>query len=113
MGGKLWADEFLGTKEGNIITELWRIGRAVIYSSSGVDAEAKEIRTACRSNDPHVIGLARISGARILCADDGALEDDFGNKALVDSPRGKVYRRPAHDHLLGHSHGCPLPNHDR
>lgn len=45
----------------------------------------------CKSDDWHVIALAQISGARLLYANDGNLEQDFDNKRLIDKPRGKVY----------------------
>lgn len=43
------------------------------------------------SNDPHVIALADVSGARILYSNDENLRDDFRNSVLVSSPRGKLY----------------------
>ena len=45
----------------------------------------------CLSNDAHIIALAQISGARLLYSNDKALHEDFGNKRLIDRPRGKVY----------------------
>ena len=45
----------------------------------------------CHSNDTHVIALAQISGARLLYSNDKALHEDFGNKRMIDKPRGKVY----------------------
>ena len=45
---------------------------------------------ACRSNDQHVIALAQVSGARLLCANDGDLQKDFKDKNLIN-PRGRVY----------------------
>ncbi len=58
---------------------------------SEVDARATELRDSCISDDPHVIALAQVSGARLLYSNDGDLHRDFGNKKLVDGPRGKVY----------------------
>ena len=43
------------------------------------------------SDDPHVIALAQISGARLLYSNDRDLQEDFKRKVLIDSPRGKVY----------------------
>ena len=45
----------------------------------------------CLSNDAHIIALGQISGARLLYSNDKALHEDFGNKRLIDRPRGKVY----------------------
>ena len=43
------------------------------------------------SDDPHVLALAQVSGARLLYSNDTALQQDFKDKRLVDRPRGKVY----------------------
>ena len=44
-----------------------------------------------RSDDPHIIALANVSGARLLYSDDRNLHQDFTDGALIDNPRGKVY----------------------
>ena len=44
-----------------------------------------------KSNDPHVLALAQISGARLLFTNDRQLGKDFGSKSLIDDPRGRVY----------------------
>ena len=44
-----------------------------------------------KSNDPHILALAQVSGARLLYTNDKDLQADFKNKALIDKPRGKVY----------------------
>ena len=45
----------------------------------------------CESDDQHIIGLAQISGARLLYSDDGALRRDFLDRILVNRPVGKLY----------------------
>lgn len=73
-----------------------------------VDRRATDILEGglCKSNDRHVIALAQISGARLLYANDGNLENDFDNKRLIDKPRGKAYSRLDHRHLLERSDLC-------
>ncbi len=44
-----------------------------------------------RSNDQHVLALARLSGARLLYSRDEALREDFKNEKHLADPRGKVY----------------------
>ena len=58
-----------------------------------VDEREEELskKGRCHSNDIHVIALAQITGARLLYSNDKALHEDFGNKRLIDMPRGKVY----------------------
>ena len=60
---------------------------------SDVNIRTEELRRErkYRSDDPHVLALAQISGARLLYSNDAKLQQDFKNKSLIDSPRGKVY----------------------
>lgn len=44
-----------------------------------------------RSDDPHVIALAQVSGARLLYTRDRDLREDFGNRAILNNPRGRLY----------------------
>ena len=77
VGGRLWIKEYHGTQRANLVQELAKNGRATIYRASIVDAEEEAVRDACKSNDAHIIALARVSGARVLCTKDGDLEADF------------------------------------
>ena len=43
------------------------------------------------SNDPHVLALAQLSGARLLYSNDAKLQQDFKNKDLIDRPQGNIY----------------------
>ena len=58
-----------------------------------VDVRTTQLSNAggCKSNDPHVIALAQLGGARLLYSNDRDLHHDFRNKRLIDKPRGKVY----------------------
>ena len=64
-----------------------------------VDGHTEILKTAvdehgqklCRSDDPHVLALARVSGARLLFANDGRLIQDFQNNDILRRPPGKVY----------------------
>ena len=53
-----------------------------------------------RSDDPHVVALARASGARLLFSKDKALAQDFKNREFVSEPTGSVYKGRAHTRLL-------------
>ena len=92
-------------------------GRMSIANKSEVDARTEQIRSegAIRSDDPHVIALAQVSGARLLYSNDGNLQQDFKNKKLIDDPRGKVYStsggrsfQRSHDRLLKDKNLCRL-----
>jgi len=84
------------------LAALDRKGQAKIISDAEVDNETKAVKATglCRSNDEHVIALARVGRVRLLCASDNDLKRDFRNKALIDEPRGKIYDRRSHDALL-------------
>lgn len=53
-----------------------------------------------QSDDPHVLALARASGARILYTCDKKLKTDFKNRDLISAPRGKIYSGAANANLL-------------
>lgn len=98
----------------------WRLqavlaGRITLLNDEAVDGRARalEQRNACRSDDPHVVAAAQVGGARLLYTNDADLQADFGDKALIDRPRGKVYSTrihgdltPAHRRLLGARRLC-------
>lgn len=88
------------------VVALLRAGRARLIPDVTVDPEAERVAELCESNDGHVIALARVSGARTLCTEDQTLWRDFNNKALINNPRGKIYRQARHSHLLRHSRSC-------
>ena len=56
-----------------------------------------------KSNDPHILALARASGARLVYTGDGKLIADFKNKRLIDGPRGKIYTGASNVRLLNRS----------
>ena len=66
-----------------------------------------------KSDDPHILALAQISGARLLYSNDRDLHQDFKNPALIDKPRGKVYStlesrefQDSHKRLLARTNLC-------
>lgn len=117
VGGKL-----LRELSGTHAFQKWyaraqREGRAMRFSDREIDNETRVLEEAesCRSNDPHVIALARVSGARFLYSDDQDLQRDFKDSALIDNPRGVIYSTvrsgsfsPAHRRLLGRRNVCNM-----
>ena len=76
--------------------------------------EEMERQRAYESDDPHILALAHISGARLLYSNDQPLHRDFKNPALLDPPRA-IYSTlrsqsfgPAKRRLLAR-HRCPSP----
>ncbi len=89
---------------------LLRAGRAKRAGDSEVSEAMRNLSKSglCRSNDHHVLALAQVSGARLLCSHDGALQQDFRDPKLIGKPRGKVYQRRQHSRLLLHTSSCGL-----
>ena len=92
-----------------------RTGKIRIVNTNEVDAKTREIENegGYVSNDPHVLALAQVSGARLLYSNDGDLQEDFGKKSLIDDPRGRVYStrvsknfQRAHRDLLANRNLC-------
>ncbi len=114
-GGKA-ADELL--KMGaprRFIRALAQAGRLRLIPKAEVEAEETIVLATelCQSDDPHIIALARVSGARVLCSHDKALHADFKNPHLVSKPRGKIYQNTTHRHLLQHSAACRRYLHEK
>jgi hypothetical protein len=101
-GGKLRDEYRRRPRTMERILELDRAGKAMLVPSDKLNTAASNIVRSglCRSDDPHIIALARLSGARVLCSLDKDLHRDFTNSQLVDDPRGRVYQRREHVHLL-------------
>lgn len=99
-GGEL-TDEYLSnSRMRKVLVELDRSGRIESIPDKKIREEKKDIGESCVSNDEHIIAIARISGARILCSHDQDLHSDFRNPELISNPRGNIYQDSSHEHLL-------------
>lgn len=106
-GGRL-ASELARTPHAlRVLAELSRSGRAKLEEEKLVQEKEEEVAASgcCRSDDPHIIALARASGARVLFTEDRDLMRDFQNLELL-RPKGKIYRTARHRALLSHWQGC-------
>lgn len=92
----------------DLLMELQRAGRAFFYPDGKLEPYKRLLKDTgqVRSNDVHILALARASGARVLCTRDAELTADFKNHVLIFTPRGKVYRNHTHKPKLRHSSGC-------
>jgi len=109
IGGKLLADEYEKVASAIRAVRNWeRAGLAHIIPDSDIESEREAIEDQCVSNDAHIVALARVSGARILCSSDRPLHQDFRDPGLINAPRGSVYQNTGHQHLLDHHGKCPL-----
>ena len=102
-GGKLKIEYIKSRHVAEELMVLDRLGLARQISDQVVDRETTIVRalSICKSNDQHIIALARVSGARLLCSHDQNLHSDFGNRSLINNPRGSVYQDASHASLIG------------
>lgn len=69
--------------------KLSRAGRCRRLDTATVDRAQPGFSAIC-SDDPHLLAVARIGGARLLCTRDRDLIADFTNPTVL-SPQGRVY----------------------
>lgn len=105
IGGHLSSEYMQSGALKRALTVLDRAGRVRRADNEQVDNETESIRDQCRSNDAHVVALARVSGARVIVTLDEQLRKDMKDKKLIDNPRGKILSKAAHARLLRDA--CP------
>lgn len=95
VGGRLLKEPTV--KNSDQVHSLWLqliiAGLVKRFDDNDVDDQTQIVKRkgGYKSDDPHIIALAQISGARLLYSNDEKLQEDFKNKSLIDNPRGKVY----------------------
>lgn len=101
-GGRLRTEYLQSNEIRRILRVLDGSGLARAYPDDAIKDEVAKIKRTkvCISNDLHIIALAKVSGARLLCSNDHDLHCDFKNRILLDNPRGIVYQTSAHRNIL-------------
>ena len=68
-------------------------GRVRVKDNTEVNERMARLQgeSAYKSDDPHVLALAQVSGARLLYSNDNDLQQDFKDKRFIDNPGGSVY----------------------
>ena len=99
-GGK-FATEVLRRQRQRLL-EYDRVGRARRIPAHSFVGDERRLRRqgGLRSNDVHVIALARASGARLFYTGDRRLMKDFKDPRFVRKPRGRIYSRQKNAGLL-------------
>ena len=90
IGGKLRDELYQSQKFKNWAATAVQYG----FLKECDDAEVKQCEdtiTNLESNDSHIIALALVSHARLLCTGDRDLMKDFRNKGLISKPKGSIY----------------------
>ena len=115
IGGKVLEEPNKNSKFKAWRQQATSSGRITEANEIEVNARTEKLKNenSCRSNDPHVIALAKVSGARLLYSNDVTLIKDFKDKNLIDQPRCKVYPtsgdgsfQNSHKRLLGQKNLC-------
>lgn len=81
------------------VDQAARYGRIRFKNDGDVTERTEELQAEAglRSNDPHIIALAQVSGSRLLYSNDRDLQNDFKDRSLINNPRGKVYSTLVND----------------
>lgn len=91
----------------DVIREALIAGIGISVNNKVIDRRTQQIINSYHlvSDDQHIIALAQVSGARLLCSHDKDLHEDFKNKELINNPRGRIYpaSEPA-DKAFGRKH---------
>lgn len=92
VGGQLLA-ELNRTPARKWIHEAIMGSKVHLADEDQVENKSEQVKESgqLRSDDPHVIALAQVSGARLLYSNDKKLHHDFKNQHLIKAPRGKIY----------------------
>ena len=83
--------------------DLQRRGKLNLICPQQVLEKEHELKGQIKSNDPHIIALAMITGVKVLVSEDKTLHGDFKNPRLAG---GKVYQTKSHSRLLRND-TCP------
>lgn len=115
IGGRLRHELSQSEKFQELLNLLLLGGNAINIPDQEVDTAAQELQNQmiCKSDDEHVLALARVSGARLLYTNDQDLQKDFKNRQIIGGIQGRVYttlRKSSvtrtHKDLLGRGDLC-------
>ena len=91
-GGRLFRELIQNPNFRSFFEARQQAGRAIRIPDAVVDeAEAELHDMETRSNDKHVLALARVSGARLLFTNDNALKLDFTDTNIIPNTPGHIY----------------------
>ena len=115
VGGRKLLKELSGSQRvRRWIIDRLRSGYVVRIDDNKVDKATKDIASSCRSSDPHVVALAKVSGARLLFARDHDLLEDFADRKLLGGRiPGRAYTDASGRTTLGRHHRELLERRDR
>ena len=101
IGGKLKEELFQKKEIKQWAYEVGKRGKLDYIKEEDFNRAIRSLkRERLKSNDPHIIALAKVSGARLLYSEDGPLIEDFTNKKLINNPEGKIYPKGKKENAL-------------
>ena len=100
-GGRLTFELKHNRNVASFLAVLQRRGQMRSAGRAELRKEICRIKDLCKSDDAHIIALARLVPARVLFTDDQAFRKDFLDRDLIDRPRGRLYTDAGDQHLLG------------
>jgi predicted nucleic acid-binding protein len=102
VGGKLKREYQVVQAAWRFVMRLDQAGMARLVNDATVDQEEEAVLAnfKLRSDDPHILALARVSKARLLCSLDKELHADFDDPKIINNPRGFIYQSPKHKKLI-------------
>ncbi len=105
-GGKFDSELYRRARE--LLGAYRRAGSATLVPEDTFRDDALRLKEEARlrSNDAHVLALARASRARLLYTGDKSLQDDFRDPQIISNPRGKIYSGAKNRRLLN-ANACP------
>ena len=95
----------IGASARGKLSELASKGNAIFIGAQEFQDIEASVKTdgLCRSDDFHILALAKFTRARVLYTKDQKLIHDFKNKDLIDKPRGRIYTSKSNKDLLNRS----------
>ena len=108
-GGKLTDELTKNTLLRRVLMTFDRTGLSRIVPRNSLEPLERQLVDdgACESNDQHIVALAIVSGARVLCTEDRPLKRDFKNRALIARPAGRIFQNATHHQLVARRCRCP------
>lgn len=93
VGGKLLQELSGYSNFSGWLRRALAVGRASRIPDDKVDTETASLqsRNICKSNDAHILALAKVIGARLLFTNDQDLQADFKNRQIISGVRGRIY----------------------
>ena len=97
----------LGRPTRQKLARLAQTGQAKHIPASSFEKEERQFENnnEVRSDDYHILALAKVSGTRILYTNDSKLQSDFKDRRIIN-PKGRIYTRGSNADLL-HKYPCP------